>query len=105
MLITFGPSGDFPTAAGRRPAGHRPPGRLRRSLSRFGRLLGSLMSSWRAGPRWAFHTDEPGDAILRDLGLESRRGGSACDLADIDPSLEATRMRLFVMTGNYWRGS
>lgn len=105
MLITFGPSGDFPTAAARRPAGRRLPGWLRRGLSRGGRLLASLLTSRRAGPQWALHPDEPGDAILRDLGLEGRRTGSACDLADIDPSLESTRMRLFVMTGHYWSGS
>ena len=105
MLITFDPSGDFPAAAGRRPSSRQAPGWLRRSLSRCGRLLASLLTPWRAGPQWAFHPDEPGDAILRDLGLEGRRTGSACDLADIDPGLESTRMRLFVMTGHYWRGS
>lgn len=28
----------------------------------------------------------------------------ALELADIDPALESARLRLFVMTGRYWRG-
>ena len=75
-------------------------------LSRFGRPSAFLLATlWRPRPQSAFHPDEPGDATLRDLGLDSGSQPSPYHLVDIDPAMESTRMRLFVMTGSYWRGS
>ena len=78
---------------------------LRFGLLRFGRLPAVLATLWRPRPQSALHPDQPGDATLRDLGLDSGSQASPHRLVDIDPAMESTRMRLFVMTGSYWRGS
>ena len=114
MLFTFhlsDPSSRSLATAGGGPASRSAGTLLRRALSRvglsrFGRPSAFLLATlWRPRPQSAFHPDEPGDATLRDLGLDSGSQPSPYHLVDIDPAMESTRMRLFVMTGSYWRGS
>jgi hypothetical protein len=47
--------------------------------------------------------DEPGDTTSRDPGLD--RPLSAFHLADIHPGIESARLQVFVLTGQYWRGT
>ena len=113
MLFTFhlsDPSSRSLATAGGGPANRSAGTLLRRALSRvglsrFGRPSAFLATLRRPRPQSAFHPDEPGDATLRDLGLDSGSQPSPYPLVDIDPAMESTRMRLFVMTGSYWRGS
>jgi hypothetical protein len=103
MLSISDRSGVFPGFAGRRPARSHVRRLLRIAAARTARLL----APWRhrlAAPA-ARELDEVGDATLRDLGLLDAYRGTPYDLADIDAGLESTRMRLFAMTGQYWRGS
>jgi len=54
---------------------------------------------------------EASEATLRDPGLDRKFDGDTdrrlppFHMADIHSSLESTRMRLFLLTGHYWRGS
>lgn len=76
-----------------------------RSLRRAGRSLARLLTLMQPRPQASVEADEAGDATLRDLGLDADRPRSAFHLADIHAGFESTRMRLFAMTGQYWRGS
>jgi hypothetical protein len=105
-LTLAGPAGDLADAPGQRRAGRRGPGRLPALLASVGAtLLAALRGLGRTRAEAAIDPDEAGDATLRELGLENRSAPSPYDLADMHQGLESTRMRLFVMTGHFWRGS
>ncbi len=103
MLTLSARSGVLPVLAGRRPARSHATRLLRIVALRAARLL----ARWQrraAGPT-ASEFDQVGEATLRDLGLRDTHRCTPYELADIDAGLESTRMRLFAMTGQYWRGS
>ncbi len=105
-LTVAGPAGALADAARRRPAGRRAPGLFPTLLAWLRTtLLATLRNLGRNRAEAVIDPDAAGDATLRDLGLENRRGPSPYDLTDMHPGLESTRMRLFVMTGHFWRGS
>ena len=108
MLFTFhlsDPSSRSLATAGGGPANRSAGTLLRRplsrvGLSRFGRPSAFLATLWRPRPQSAFHPDEPGDATLRDLGLDSGSQPSPYHLVDIDPVMTNRRMRVDSMAGS-----
>ena len=103
MLTLSDRSGVLPLSAGGRPARSHAARLLRIAAARAARLL----ARWRrrAAVPTACDFDGVGEATLRDLGLLDTHRCTPYELADIDAGLESTRMRLFAMTGHYWRGS
>ena len=103
MLSLSDRSGILPGLASRRPARRR----LTRLLPVAAARTARLLAPWRQRPaaEAARELDPVGEATLRDLGLLDTHRCPPYDLADIDAGLESTRMRLFAMTGQYWRGS
>jgi len=64
------------------------------------RIFGTLLAQL----RHLFRRDEPGSAVLRDLGIDQERTRCAFHFADIDRGLESSRMRCLDASQG-WRGS
>jgi len=64
------------------------------------RIVGTLLSQLRR----LFLRDEPGSAVLRDLGIDQERTRGAFHFADIHRGLESSRMRSLDASQG-WRGS
>jgi hypothetical protein len=78
--------------------GNRPLMRaLSRGLLRLSRLL--------ALGRYSCPRDEPGVAVLHDLGLKNPRVSSAFDFVDIHHGIESSRLHLRDTLYQSWRGS
>jgi hypothetical protein len=107
MLTLSDRSGVLPVPAASRPIRRPARGYALRLLRIAALRAARLIRRWRgrAAVRTAGELDEVGESTRRDLGLLDTHRCTPYELADIDAGLESTRMRLFVMTGHYWRGS